>query len=111
MQKSGVAKGYLACSQAHFRVASGNEGSSADYCADTSRSLEYHDHDEVCPRRSLNAANRDRHAEPKETCKCRFWATSGQPVDSAATARGNAKKCGCKKPIISALEIQEASEQ
>src|SRR5215216_5436541 len=103
MREGGVTENYVAYPPTHIRITPRNERSADDDCAAAYGAREHHDHDEICACSTVNTANGNRHAEPKKSRQSEFWATSGQPVARTATARGSAKKCGCKKPLILAL--------
>jgi hypothetical protein len=90
----------VAYSPTYIRFASRNERRATDYRPNASRSLKHHDHDEIRACGSLNAANRDRHAEPKNDTRDGLWAPFGHRVVSDAAERNRSKKLHSKKPLI-----------
>jgi hypothetical protein len=84
VRESRIAPNNMARSPPYVRVAPSNEGNAIEYRSDTTWSFKHYNHHAICARCSVNAANGDRHVEPKNRSKCDFWATGGQPVDSAA---------------------------
>src|SRR5260221_3648242 len=104
MQEGRITEDHMAYPPTHIRITSRNERGADDHCADASRSLEHHDNHEICACGSFDAANRNRHAEPKNDDRYGFWAPFGHRVASNSEERNRSKKYVSKNPLILSLK-------